>query len=114
MPAIQTFIDRWQNSGGAERANYALFLSELCDLLAVPHPDPTRPEDDANAYVFECRVTFHNPDGSQTHGRIDLYKRACFVLETKQGIEREDDERRLSTAGQESRKSLLSCSRRAV
>jgi hypothetical protein len=37
--AIQAFIDRWSQSGGAERANYALFLSELCDLLDVPRPN---------------------------------------------------------------------------
>jgi hypothetical protein len=70
--AIQSFIDRWSPSGGAERANYALFLSELCDALDVPHPDPTRPEDDDNAYVFERRVIFINPDGTHSFGRIDL------------------------------------------
>ena len=32
---IQVFIDRWQSSGAAERANYALFLTELCTLIAV-------------------------------------------------------------------------------
>src|SRR5262245_24963585 len=64
--AIQTFITRWQRSAGAERANYALFLSELCDLLEVPRPDPTQQEDDDNAYVFERRVVFINPDASQT------------------------------------------------
>jgi hypothetical protein len=100
---IQSFLDRWSTSGGAERANYALFLSELCDILEVPHPDPTRPNDDDNAYVFERRVVFANPDGTQTYGRIDLYKRGCFVLETKQGIERQDEEAALSTAGQQRR-----------
>ena len=79
------FISRWQNSGASERANYALFLSELCDLLQVPRPEPTRQEDAENAYVFERNVTFQNSDGSTSTGRIDLYKRACFVLEAKQG-----------------------------
>jgi hypothetical protein len=59
---IQHFIDRWSASEGAERANYGLFLSELCDILEVPHPNPTRPEDDDNDYVFERRVIFKNPD----------------------------------------------------
>jgi hypothetical protein len=27
------FIARWQASAAAERANYALFLTQLCDLL---------------------------------------------------------------------------------
>jgi hypothetical protein len=100
---IQSFIDRWSTSGGAERANYALFLSELCDILDVAHPAPMRPDDDDNAHVLERRVVFANPDGTQTYGRIDLYKRARFVLETKQGIERHDEEAALSAAGQERR-----------
>lgn len=37
---VDHFITRWESSGAAERANYALFLSELCDLLDVPRPDP--------------------------------------------------------------------------
>ena len=36
-----------------------------------------------NAYVFERNVTFHHPDGSTSTGRIDLYKRGCYVLEAK-------------------------------
>jgi hypothetical protein len=29
------FIARWRSSGAAERANYQLFLSELCDVLGA-------------------------------------------------------------------------------
>ena len=87
-PDTDSFIARWQNSGAAERANYQLFLSELCDLLGVPRPDPTTPDDTENACVFERSVTFHHPDGTTSTGRIDLYKRACFVLEAKQGVEK--------------------------
>ncbi len=82
------FIRRWEASGAAERANYALFLAELCELIGVPRPEPTRPDDAENAYVFERSVTFHNGDGTTSVGRIDLYKRGCFVLEAKQGSER--------------------------
>jgi hypothetical protein len=81
------FIARWQKSGAAERANYQLFLSELCDLLGVPRPDPTTPDDAANAYVFERAVTFHHGDGTTSTGRIDLYRRHGFVLEAKQGAD---------------------------
>ena len=88
--AAATFIARWSSSGAAERANYQLFLSELCDLIGVPRPDPTRPDDTENAYVFERSVTFYHPDGTTSTGRIDLYKRACFVLEAKQGVERRE------------------------
>jgi hypothetical protein len=82
------FIARWRDSGAAERANYQLFLSELCDLLDVPRPDPSRADDTENAYVFERNVTFRHPDGSTSTGRIDLYRRHRFVLEAKQGAEK--------------------------
>jgi hypothetical protein len=87
MPAaiVDQFIHRWAASGAAERANYQLFLSELCGLLDVPPPDPTRPDDGDNAYVFERNVHFQEDDGSTSIGRIDLYKRGAFVLEAKQG-----------------------------
>ncbi|MDK9718061.1 MAG: hypothetical protein OEL57_09170 [Trichlorobacter sp.] len=84
-PVITDFLLRWESSGAAERANYQLFLSELCDLLTVPRPEPTRPDDRENAYVFERSVTFQHGDGSTSIGRIDLYRRGCFVLEAKQG-----------------------------
>ncbi len=79
------FLDRWVKSAAAERANYQLFLSELCDLLAVPRPEPTLADDAQNSYVFERAVTFQNGDGTTSPGRIDLYRRGCFVLEAKQG-----------------------------
>ena len=81
--SIQSFIERWSQSGGAERANYQLFLAELCDVLAVPRPDPTTDDDAQNAYVFERSVRFDNRDGTHSTKRIDLYKRGCFVCETR-------------------------------
>ena len=54
-PTIDVFFRRWEASGAAERANYSMFLNELCDLLDVPRPDPAGPDDEKNAYVFECR-----------------------------------------------------------
>ena len=35
---IEEFIRRWESSGAAERANYQLFFSELCDQLHVQPP----------------------------------------------------------------------------
>lgn len=81
------FIERWASSGAAERANYQIFLTELCDVLEVPRPEPTKQDEDENAYVFEKAVTFHHGDGTNSTGRIDLYKHGCFVLEAKQGSE---------------------------
>ncbi len=82
---VDAFIAKWRSSGGAELANAQPFLSELCDLLGVPRPDPTLEDDALNTYVFEKAVTFRHGDGSTSAGRIDLYRRGCFVLEAKQG-----------------------------
>ena len=83
----EAFIAHWQGrEGGQERANYALFLIQLCEVLGVPAPQPasTTTEDEDNAYVFERAVKQPNPDGTSSTGRIDLYKRGSFVLEAKQ------------------------------
>jgi type I restriction-modification system DNA methylase subunit len=82
------FVDRWKDSGGAELANSQSFLKELCDLLEVPQPDPTKPDAASNRYVFEKAVAFNNGDGSVSQGRVDLFRAGCFVLESKQGSER--------------------------
>lgn len=93
---IDRFIDRWKPSGGSERANYQLFLAELCDLLAVERPDPAQPDNMENAYVFERSLRFTNADGQVATNFIDLYKRGCFVCETKQGVEERGGENMLS------------------
>lgn len=108
---LEAFIQRWATSGGAERANYVPFLSELCRVLDVPEPDPTRPNDDENAYVFERSVYEPHDDGKPTVRRIDLYRRGCFVLEAKQGVEKEvaaeDAVREAAAAGKKARKKPL-------
>ena len=81
---LEPFIARWSDVGGTERANYQLFLTELCSMLGLPQPDPAGDDTEQNAYVFERRVDIHKPDGTSTRGFIDLYKRGCFVLEAKQ------------------------------
>ncbi|PHS74133.1 MAG: SAM-dependent methyltransferase [Porticoccus sp.] len=81
---VEEFINRWDQAGGSERANYQLFLTELCTVLRLPHPDPAGDTTEDNAYVFERRVDIKSPDGSISRGYIDLYKRGCFVIEAKQ------------------------------
>lgn len=86
---ISAFVARWrENEGGAERANFPLFLTELTDLLDLPRPQPANATHADNDYVFERAVTFKDETGKRGHGRIDLYKRGCFVLEAKQSRER--------------------------
>ncbi len=54
-------------------------------------------------YAFEYEVTEHHPDGSTTKGRIDLYKRGCFVLESKQFQAAKAAGTQLELAAQEAR-----------
>ena len=96
--AVAQFIRRWDASGAAERANYQLFLSKLCDLLGVPPAEPATDDPERNTYVFERDVTFDEWDGTTSTGRIDLYKRACFVLEAKQGSDAEESAEQAESA----------------
>ncbi|MFM9860478.1 type IIL restriction-modification enzyme MmeI [Pseudoxanthobacter sp. M-2] len=96
----EAFIARWRGlEGGAERANYALFLIQLCDVLGLPHPDPASGASEHNDYVFERAVTFREAGDRVGHGRIDLYRRGAFVLEAKQSRMR-DHAAEAAAAGQ--------------
>lgn len=81
--AVERFIARWQAASGSELANYQLFVGELCALLELPHPEPSREDTRDNAYVFQRRVTFRHGDGTETPGFLDCYRRGAFVLEAK-------------------------------
>ncbi len=82
---IEAFIARWTSrEGGAERANYQMFLSEFCDAIAVPRPEPAGAERANNDYVFERAVRRRASDEIASSKRIDLYKKGCFILEAKQ------------------------------
>ena len=51
---VDAFITRWSAArGGAERANYQMFLTELCEALGLPRPDPASDDTRTNDYVFE-------------------------------------------------------------
>ena len=68
--AATAFIERWERSGAAERSNHQLFISELCDLIGVPRPNPATPDNSQNAYIFERAVTFQHGDGKTSSGFI--------------------------------------------
>ena len=53
------FIARWAAASASERANSQPFLCELCNMLEVARPEPTR----ETGYAFEYDVTEHHPDG---------------------------------------------------
>ncbi|RLA40753.1 MAG: hypothetical protein DRQ64_03965, partial [Gammaproteobacteria bacterium] len=75
---VGQFIQRWENADGTEKANFQLFLTELCTALCLPQPDPAGSDNCGNAYVFERRVDGQRPDGSYKLGFADLYRRDCF------------------------------------
>jgi hypothetical protein len=77
--AAAQFIARWQGVTASELSTSQSFLIDLCRLLGVDTPHPT-PEQD---YMFERPITFVHGDGSTSAGRIDLYRRGAFVLESK-------------------------------
>ncbi len=98
---INAFIDRWSHArGGAERANYQMFLTELCEALDLPRPDPASDDTRSNDYVFERGVKRRESEGLAATLRIDLYKRGCFILEAKQSraAHRDDQPRLFSDA----------------
>ncbi|MCX7564132.1 class I SAM-dependent DNA methyltransferase [Xanthomonadaceae bacterium XH05] len=76
---VESFITRWQGVTASELSTSQTFLIDLCRLLGVDVPHPT-PEQD---YMFERPLTFQHADGSTSAGRIDLYRRGAFVLESK-------------------------------
>lgn len=77
------FIARWQKATGSELANAQLFVTELCELLGLPRPNPATGTAEDDAYVFERRTQHIDGNGSENERRIDCYKRGCFVLEAK-------------------------------
>lgn len=83
--ALEKFVAYWQGQeGGQERANYQLFLIGLTEALGLSRPEAAGPNTETNTYVFERAVTFREPDGTTSTGRIDLYRKGSFVLEAKQ------------------------------
>ncbi len=61
----KAFVARWAAASASELANSQPFLCELCDILGVSRPEPTR----ENGEAFEYDVIEHHPDGSTSKGR---------------------------------------------
>ena len=80
---VERFITTWQGKDGSERANYQLFVTQLCELLGLPLPQPAQADSAENAYVFERHVKLGQGDGTQSDGFLDCYRRGAFVLEAK-------------------------------
>lgn len=83
--AIEEFINRWKTSSGSESSNFQGFTIGLAQLLGIEEPKPATSDGQNNDYRFERPVTFTHT-GKDRRGRIDLYRKDCFVLEAKQGV----------------------------
>ena len=94
---IESFVAEWALTGGSELANTQSFVNGLCALIGVDPPKGSRTDDSHNDYVFERRVFQKEADGTESFGRIDAYKRHCFVLEAKQGS---DTDRKAAEQGE--------------
>ena len=86
---LEALLAEAKASGGSELANYQLFIIGLCEALGLERPAMAQERNELNDYVFERRVDFKHPDGSRTAGRIDCYRRGCFILEAKQSGKRQ-------------------------
>lgn len=79
----QDFITRWDGADGSERANYPLFISDLCELLQVEKPQPALADDWHNTYVNERYIDARDGASAGNARFIDTYRRGCFICEAK-------------------------------
>lgn len=77
--AALEFVRRWKGVAASELSTAQSFVTDLCALLGVERPHPTVDQD----YMYERPITFVHGDGTTSPGRIDCYRRGCFVLEAK-------------------------------
>lgn len=77
--SADAFIQKWSGVTASELSTSQTFLLDLCGLLGVETPHPTAEQH----YMFERPITFVHGDGSTSAGRIDLYRRGAFILESK-------------------------------
>lgn len=75
--ALDAYIDKWSAVSASELATSQPFLLALCELLQVEAPDHSE------RYMFEHSITFKHRDGSSSAGRIDLYLRGAFILDSE-------------------------------
>lgn len=76
--ALEKLARRWASAQPRERANYQLYIGELCEALGVERPRPA-----GSGYEFEFPVKVIARDGTESSNFVDLFKRDCFVLEAK-------------------------------
>src|ERR1035437_9243797 len=96
---IEDFISHWTGATASEQSISQQFLCDLCELLDVPQPGNKR----NGSYTFEFHVSELQPDATIKDRRIDLYKRVCFVLESKKFQEAKPDSSQVELTAQKIR-----------
>ena len=81
---VQSWLDKWQNSHGNERANYQTFFQDWCIALGVESPPPKGNIED-DPYCFDKEIKFVHSDRENTTKFADFYKAGHFLTEAKQG-----------------------------
>lgn len=112
--ALDILIKEVSASGGAETANTQIFIERLTKALDLPTPDFASEKNEHNDYTFERRVDFKFPDSSTSIGRIDCYKRDCFVLEAKQSSKRKRDTRQPDLLNEDAKQKKLGMAKRGT
>ncbi|WP_068081357.1 hypothetical protein [Polycladidibacter stylochi] len=88
LQSVDELIDHWKPSGGNEMANFPIFAAEqLTQLIGVVPPNPAASDRQINDNRFERIVTFTHTS-KPINGRIDLNRKSCLILETKQGSDK--------------------------
>lgn len=80
------FIEKWEKTGASERANFQPFMIELMALLGVESVSGSTATRKADDYAFE-RPVIHRI--SRTTKFIDFYRKGSFVMEGKQGSDKQ-------------------------
>ena len=93
---IEDFISHWKGATASEQSISQQFLCDLCDLLDLTPPGNQR----NGSYTFEFHVSEMQADGTHKEGRIDLYKRASFILESKKFQEKVVEQTTLELAAE--------------
>lgn len=75
---LEELVNHWADVEASERANAQLYLTELCDALDVPGPQPR-----GSGYEFEFPVKVVEDDGRETTKPADLFRQDHFLLEAK-------------------------------
>jgi hypothetical protein len=78
--ALARLAERWSGAQSRERANYQLYIGDLCEALGVERPRPA-----GSGYEFEFPVKVIERNGAESSNFVDLFKRDHFVLEAKDG-----------------------------